>query len=594
MHLHAPSAVRRHAKQIQVTYVIFDLLYIEGRSVSRLPYRRRRALLEGLELQGPSWQTPANHLGDGQQLLELTAARGLEGLIAKRLESEYRPGARSQDWLKIKNVHRQEFVIGGWLEGEGHRERLGALLLGYQERQGSGTALRYAGRVGSGFSDQQVEDLSSALALRARSGSPFSLGQPPRGAHFVEPELVAEVEFSGWTRQGILRHSVFKGLRDDKPGEQVLLEPPVLPATDPDGESDAPYTTVSENAQSTRIEVQGRALKLTNRTKVLYPSSGFTKGQLIDYYVALAPVLLGHLAGRPLTLKRYPSGIHGKHFFQKHCPVHRPEWVRTVPVWSENHGELIDYCLADDLPTLIWLANLASIELHTSLSRVPELDRPTMIVFDLDPGAPAGLRDCCRVALWIRELLEALGLKSVVKTSGVKGLQVYLPLNSPVSYQDTKPFAHAIARLLEDEHPELVISRMARKLREGRVLIDWSQNDPHKTTVCVYSPRATERPEISTPLSWSQVEEALSSKRQPSLSAEPARLPRLIDEQGDLFADALELTQSLPVLDGQNEQPPEALTRHELYERARELNLRGRSRMSTAELQAAIAAAEGD
>ena len=281
----------------------------------------------------------------------------------------------------------------------------------------------------------------------------------------------------------------------------------------------------------------------------MYPQTGFTKGELIDYYAAVAPVLLAHLAGRPLTLKRYPDGVEGEYFYEKRCPPHRPEWVQHRRRSGASVGRsTIDYCLAEDLPTLIWAANLADIELHPSLSRARGMTRPTAIVFDLDPGAPAALKECCRVALWIREVFDTFGLETLVKTSGSKGLQVYVPLNTPVSYEQTKPFARAVAELLEKRHPRQVVSRMAKDLRPGKVLIDWSQNDEHKTTVSVYSLRARERPTISTPLAWKEVEQALRSRRKPELSAEPSALLKRVERDGDLFEGLLTLRQELPEL----------------------------------------------
>jgi bifunctional non-homologous end joining protein LigD len=315
----------------------------------------------------------------------------------------------------------------------------------------------------------------------------------------------------------------------------------------------APYEVLRETKRHAEIEVQGRTLRLSNREKVLYPQTGFTKGEVVDYYATVGPVLLPHLAGRPLTLKRYPDGVEGEHFYEKRCPSHRPEWVQTAPIWTERVKGEIDYCLADDLPTLIWAANLASIELHPSLSRARDMDTPSMIVFDLDPGTPParpdlGLRACARVALLIRDLLDELGLRSLVKTSGSKGLQVYVPLNTPVTYAQTKGFARAVAELLEKTHPRQVVSRMRKDLRTGKVLIDWSQNDARKTTVCVYSLRARERPTISTPLAWQEVERALRARRTPELSAEPAALLARVEHHGDLFEDLLGLRQELPDL----------------------------------------------
>jgi bifunctional non-homologous end joining protein LigD len=551
MHLSSASAIRRLSHEAPVNYVIFDLLYLEGHSTMSLPYRDRRALLEELALDGPHWQTPAYHEGQGRELLTAVNEQQLEGVLAKRLDSPYRPGERGGEWLKIKTQNRQELVIGGWLEGQGNRAgRLGALLMGYYEQpDGDGPSqLRYAGRVGTGFDNEELDRLTGELRRLDRKKSPFSGTQPPRGAHFVEPSLVAEIEFAQWTRDRILRHSSYKGLRDDKLARDVRLEAPEdRESEDGPKPSSAPYEILSQTARVSEVAVEGRTLKLSNRGKVLYPRSAFTKGQLIDYYASVAPVLLAHLAGRPVTFKRYPDGVQGKFFYEKRCPPHRPEWVKTAAISSERKGT-IDYCLIEDLPTLIWAANLASIELHPSLSRADDIERPTTMVFDLDPGAPAGLRECCRVALLISELLEELGLQTVVKTSGSKGLQVYAPVNTEVSYEQTKPFAHAVARLLATRHPKRVTSHMAKDLRAGKVLIDWSQNDRHKTTVSVYSLRAREQPSISTPLLWEEVKRAARSRSELHLSAEPKELLERVTEHGDIFASLDTLTQQLPEL----------------------------------------------
>jgi bifunctional non-homologous end joining protein LigD len=582
MHVSSSSVIRRLADEAPVSYLIFDVLYFDGHITMALPYRKRRALLEGLELKGPTWQTPAYHAGEGRELLAAAAEQRLEGVVAKRLGSPYRPGRRTDEWLKIKNVNRQELVIGGWLPGKGNRAgRLGALLMGYYEpdRDGQQT-LRYAGRVGTGFDDQELERLGRELAARARKKSPFAGTQPPRGASFVEPELVAEIEFRQWTQDRILRHSTYKGLREDKPAAEVRMET-MIPADDSSAEKTsqtpkktvkvvkkekrsekqkekennkdghlpkAPYEILRETKRAVEIEVEGRALKLTNRAKVMYPRTGFTKGELIDYYAQIAPVLLPHLTGRPLTLKRYPDGVEDEYFYEKRCPAHRPVWVSTAPIESEREKGTIDYCMAEDLPTLIWAANLAAIELHPSLSRAARMSTPTAIVFDLDPGAPAGLKACCRVALQIKEVFDTFRLDTFVKTSGAKGLQVYVPLNTAVTYEQTKSFARAVAELLKKRHPRQVLSRMAKDLRPGKVLIDWSQNDEHKTTVSVYSLRARERPTISTPLAWGEVEQAGRSRREPNLSAEPGELLERVERDGDLFEGLLTLRQELPVL----------------------------------------------
>jgi bifunctional non-homologous end joining protein LigD len=297
------------------------------------------------------------------------------------------------------------------------------------------------------------------------------------------------------------------------------------------------------------VEIEGKKLTLSNLDKVLYPAVGFTKGQLIDYYVRIAPVLLPHLEGRPLTLKRYPNGVNGMFFYEKNCPEHRPEWVQTAPVWSEGNKKTMHYCLAQDLPTLVWAANLADLELHTSLSLGKEIMRPTAIVFDLDPGPPADIVLCCQVGLWVREVFSKLGLESFAKTSGSKGLQIYVPLNTAVTYDQTKPFAHELARLLERRHPAQVVSDMKKALRAGKVLVDWSQNDDHKTTVNVYSLRAKERPTVSTPVTWEEVEQCLKKRDANSLVFTSDEVLKRIAKRGDLFEPVLELKQKLPPLE---------------------------------------------
>ena len=298
-------------------------------------------------------------------------------------------------------------------------------------------------------------------------------------------------------------------------------------------------------AKAVEVEVEGRRLRLSNLDKVLYPQAGFTKGQVIDYYTRAAPYVLPHLRGRPLTLKRYPNGVEAGHFYEKQRPSHAPEWVRSKAI--EAGGRTIDFVLCDDLPTLIWLANLADLELHPSLSLAHDVDRPTVLAFDLDPGAPAALEQCCRVALLLRETLAELGLECFPKTSGSKGMQVYVPLNGEVGYAETKPFAHGLARVLESRD-DLIVSVMRKSERPGKVFIDWSQNDRHKTTVGVYSLRARERPTASTPLAWEEVEQVAGGGDPDDLVFESHDVLERQQELGDLFAPVLELRQRLPDL----------------------------------------------
>jgi bifunctional non-homologous end joining protein LigD len=546
MHVTSASAVRRLAGSIPVVYAIFDLLYLDGRSLMELPYRERREHLEELELGGRAWRVPAAHTGGGARLLEATKGQGLEGVVAKRLDSRYEPGRRSGAWLKVKNTLRQELVIGGWIPGEGRRStRIGALLMGYYR----GRDLVYAGRVGTGFTESTLDDLATKLEPLRRKSSPFTGGAGgdgirfPRGTAFVEPSLVAEVEFREWTGEGVMRAPSFKGLREDKTPREVVLEQiedEAGPAPE-EGSPEALFDEVERLADGAlAVLVEGRRLKISNWDKVLFPKTGFTKGDLISYYARIAPVVLPHLRDRPLTLKRYPNGVEAKYFYEKQSPSHRPDWVQTARIGD------VEYTLAQDRPTLVWLANLADIELHTSLAYAQAPEQPTMLVFDLDPGEPAGIVECCEVARVLHGLFEQLGLGSFAKTSGSKGLQVYVPLNVRTSYEQTKPLARRIAELLEQRLPELVVSRMTKRLRPGRVLVDWSQNDAHKTTVTVYSVRARERPTVSTPVTWEEVARCLDERDERLLTFEVPEVLTRAAEEGDLFAPVASLRQELP------------------------------------------------
>jgi len=292
--------------------------------------------------------------------------------------------------------------------------------------------------------------------------------------------------------------------------------------------------------------VEGRKLPVSNLNKILYPKAGFTKGQVIDYYIRIAPVLLPHLKDRPLTMKRYPNGVEGEFFYEKNCPVHRPKWLKTAKVWSEGNNRIMDYCLANDLPSLVWAANLANLELHTSLARKRDVARPTMMVFDLDPGAPADIVQCCQVGIWLRDLLGKMKLKSFAKTSGSKGLQVYVPLNPPVTFDQTKDLSRTLAEHLERAHPALVTSNMSKALRKGKVFVDWSQNDEHKTTINVYSLRAKEQPTVSTPVTWQEVENALKKKDSKLLTFTSDQVLWRVEKLGDLFEPIETLKQNLP------------------------------------------------
>jgi bifunctional non-homologous end joining protein LigD len=528
MHVAAESTVRRLARETPVTYILFDLLWLDGHSLMELSYEERRARLAELGLDdGERWRVPDYVVGHGEQLLAATAQQGLEGVIAKLLDSPYEPGRRSPCWVKVKNLYRQEVVVGGWVPGDGRRrDRIGALLVGVHEDDGT---LRHTGRVGTGFTDAELDRLAKLLVPLEREDSPFAPGGPkiPRNAVFVEPRYVAEVEFREWTEGGQLRAPSYKGLRDDKDAELVVRE-----------EEMASELVVREEPNALVADVGGREVKLSNLDKVLYPEVGFAKRDVIEYFARIAPTVLPHLEGRALTLKRYPNGVDANYFYEKNAPSHRPDWVDTARVGD------IDYVVCNDEATLVWLANLADLELHTSLALAAEPERPTLLAFDLDPGAPATVVECCQVALLLRGMFEGLGLQCFAKTSGSKGMQVYVPLNNgEATFAQTKSFSKAVAELLAREEPSLVVARQTKSARKGKVLVDWSQNDRIKTTVNAYSLRAMERPTVSTPVTWDEVRAARTVA---DLTFTADQVLERVEQEGDLFAPVLSLVQELP------------------------------------------------
>jgi bifunctional non-homologous end joining protein LigD len=299
-------------------------------------------------------------------------------------------------------------------------------------------------------------------------------------------------------------------------------------------------------AKATHVDIDGHRLKVTNLDKVLYPETGFTKGEVIDYYVRVAPTMLTHVAGRGVTFRRFPNGVDGKSFFEKRCPEHRPDWVHVALGPGDRKGGIY-YCSLEDVASLAWSANLAALEIHAPMARSDDIESPTMAVFDLDPGAPAAMPECAQVGLAIQEVLGSLDLEVFAKTSGSKGLQLYVPLNTPHTHEHASSFAHAVAQLLEKERPKEVVSNMAKEVRTGKVFIDWSQNSRHKTTVAAYSLRARPHPTVSTPVSWDEVADAADGT---PLTFQAGEVLDRIDEHGDLFADTATLEQELPKAPG--------------------------------------------
>jgi bifunctional non-homologous end joining protein LigD len=506
MHVRGQERAAALAGTIPVTYMVFDLLQLDGEELTELPYERRRERLEEAVVPGPRWLVPPS-FPDGPATLAAAEEHALEGVVAKRLGSVYRPGHRSPDWVKVKREETGDFVVGGWRPGE---RTLGALLIGSPVPGG----LTYRGRVGGGISGAAERSLLAALRPLETTASPFVEELPrddARGAHWVRPELVVEVKYGNRTPDGRLRFPRFARLRPDK----------------------APAETESAGSA---VRVGGRSLALSNLDKVLYPATGFTKGEIIDYYARIAPVILPHLQDRPLTRIRFPNGVTEASFFEKNAPAGTPSWVRTetLPVPGSSMGrETLDFVVADDLPTLVWLANLAALELHTPQWKIGA-EGPDLLVVDLDPGPPAGLPECCEVAVWLRERLSQDGLTAVAKTSGKKGMQLYCPISATQPSDVVSGYAKRVAEELARAHPRQVTAVMTKRLRSGKVFIDWSQNAAAKTTVAAYSLRAQPTPTVSTPVTWAEVEAGQVGR------FDPWQVRERVEEHGDLLASLLE------------------------------------------------------
>ncbi len=507
----------------RLVLVLFDVLEIEGEPLADLPLVERRERLAAIVDASVESVLVSPAFDDGPALLAAAEAEGLEGVVAKRADSRYHPGRRSSDWRKIKVRGRQELVIAGYTRGQGRRAAgFGSLVLGVHEAG----ELRWAGNVGTGFDDAEIDRLRGLLRPLERPASPFE--HPPRMPRvrkgdvvWVEPVLVAEVAFAEWTHDGRLRAPVYAGLREDKPAAQVRREREPVPP---------------------EIRRGRRVLRLTNLDKQFWPEEAITKGDLLAYYRDVAPVLVPHLRGRPFTMKRYPDGWRGKHFFQKDAPRHMPDWIRRAPFpASTREGErrIVDYAVVDDDLSLLWMVNMGCIDMHAWTSRLDRPDRPDWVLFDLDPSPGAGFPEVIEVALLVKEILELIELESFPKTSGSRGIHVLVPIARRHGYDETREFSGIIASALARAHQGLVTTEWSKSKRRG-VLVDANQNGPGKTTASAYSVRPRAGAPVSTPLRWEEVQVGLD----PAAFTMEAVLDR-VARDGDLFAPVLERRQSL-------------------------------------------------
>jgi bifunctional non-homologous end joining protein LigD len=613
IHLGGKADIEAASAAAPLHYFVFDLPYAEGRRLDPAPLVDRKRVLRAWLAQAPRRLRFSDHVeGRGRSFRDLACKRGLEGVIAKRANAPYRP-ERSPDWQKIKCIGSQELVIGGFTPPQGGRSHFGSLLLGYH-RDGE---LVYAGKVGTGFDAKTLADVHARLRKLERPRPPFA--DPPRepGARWVEPRLVAQVEFTEWTSDGKLRHPSFKGLREDKSPAEVVREVAEAPGGDgsparatgaraPErtpgagavpraarrrsttraaargatsrsggraaaGSAQArgrgarratPDADPSRSAAAARRSRAGRGsappdVELTNPGKIFYPGSGITKGDVFAYYRTMGATIVPWLEGRPLTLVRFPNGIGGSGFFQKDQPGSLPTWIPTVAVRSPDSPRgVVRYLLCNDEPTLRYVANLGTIDLHPWASRVPDLEKPDYVVWDLDPpedGFPAA----AAVAPRVREILDRAGLRSFLKTSGGKGLHLYVPLKPENDHDVVRDFAGIVARLVVDSLPRTTTLERSKRARGGKVYVDYLQNGRGKTVVAPWSLRAKEPATVSTPIGWDELDADLDP-RELNIRTVPDRVARTPDPWTAFRTSAHELAAAIERLAGRRSSAPRA------------------------------------
>jgi len=520
------SAMQQGQPGTPIVYYVFDVLEVEGEPLLDRPLTERRARLDKLLDRRSRTIRLSETFDDGGALLEAAREQGLEGVIAKRADSRYAEGKRTRDWLKIKTHGRQEFIVAGYTKGQGRRAgRFGSLVLAVRR----GDELVYVGNCGTGFTEEEIDKLLAKLRPLERRDPPFrEVPKMPKirkgDVVWVDPKLVCEVEFAQWTHDGHLRAPVYQGLREDKEPEEVHREEP---------------EQLTDEVRRGR-----RLLKLSNLDKLFWPDEGITKGDLLDYYRRVAPVLVPHLRDRPFTMRRYPDGAYGKAFFQKDAPTHMPDWIPRVPLMvstreSPRRRKRIQAPLVNDELALLWMANMGCIDMNTWYSRVDKPDRPDFVLFDLDPSPDVGFAETIEVALYVKQALDALGLVSFPKTSGSEGIHVLVPIERRHTYDDTREFAEIVAGAIARAHRGLATTEWSKSKRRG-VLIDSNQNGEGKTIASAYSVRPKPGAPVSTPLRWDEVNDKLN----PSIYTMEVVLQR-VEQHGDLFEGVLTTRQRL-------------------------------------------------
>ncbi|HEY6388890.1 MAG TPA: DNA ligase D [Candidatus Acidoferrum sp.] len=548
MHVRAPA--ENLISRVPVVFFAFDLLYCDGYDLRRSPLLERKQLLQRLLHTSDRFRFSDHQLERGKEIFDLARDNGLEGIVAKRIDSPY-VSERSASWVKLKVTQSLDAVIGGWTAARTTAIPLGSLLLGLYQ----GKKLRFIGHVGSGFDGKKLEELSSKLKALASSSWPFDVvPETNQKPSWVFPTLVARVKFSGWTQENSLRHPVFIALREDvRPAdcqwasEVAATNPEPVPAGAPPAVVHAPAVVgrvISKEAQieeelfegraeSVTIELEGKRLRLSNLNKVYFPESGYTKRNLLAYYYRVADYILPFLRGRALVLRRYPDGINGQAFFQKDVREGLPEWFKTVPIDSEGRGKEIHYATADDRASLLFLTGLGCIDHNPWSNRTDDFDHPDYFFFDLDPSDGTEFSVVVTIAQALHKALEELDVAHFLKTSGATGFHIYVPVEPVYTYEQLRTFAEIIARNVTAEHANLVTSeRIVAKRPAGRVLIDVQQNAHGRPLAAAYSVRAFPKAPVSTPV---LPRELKASLRPESLNIKT--IATRLKEKGDLWAD---------------------------------------------------------
>ena len=544
MHVSDDATVRKLRRTTPIVYEVFDVLYLDGEDLTRRPLRERIARLESVLTPMGAIRRSEGFVGTGVALFEAAREQGIEGIVAKRLDSVYQPGTRTPAWVKVKAFRSMDCVIGGWTAGQGGREKtLGALLIGVY-REGK---LEPVGHVGTGFDERTLKDLLRTLEQHESPTSPFATApRTNQPARWCLPELVCEVAYGEITRDGTLRHPIYRGLRPDIDPRDCTGEEKRESAKNAQEAAKRAAKTAPVSSEGERLarvpavlDVEGRRIKLTNLEKVLFPEDGYTKADLIRYYAEVSPYLVPWLRDRPLTLKPFPDGIHGAHFYQKNKPEFTPSWIKS---WTDPREPENDYVLANDMATLVWMANYTAIELHPRLARVDDPERPDNVMIDLDPAEGATWDDVKEVARAVKEVLDAIGIVGFPKTTGSRGIHVLVPIVRRYTFEESRNFALRVGQLAREKLPKLVTLEFSKARRRG-IYIDYLQNTRAKSTAGPYSVRPIRRAPVSAPLRW----EEIGSLGRPDTFTMMNMSARL-EAVGDLLAPSLALAQKLPKL----------------------------------------------